>query len=296
MELYKQLREGEKGAWVSIFTYLILSSIKLTIGYVGNSEALLADGLNNATDIIASIAVLVGLRISQKPPDQNHHYGHLRAETVASLVASFIMLAVGIQVIIQSVQGMFHSTHQEPSLLTATVAFGSAIVMYIVYRYNLALSKKVKSTAVKAAAYDNRSDALVSIGTTIGILAAIFGYSIIDTITALLVGLLIIKTAFDIFVESVHTLTDGFDEEEVETLSVLTTKVKGVLALKDFKGRTHGNMMFVDLTVLVAPELTVVESHRITEDIERKIHHLKPLCVVHVHIEPYKEPPVVELE
>ncbi len=286
MELYTQLREGEKGAIISIVTYLFLAATKLTIGIIGTSEALKADGLNNTTDIAASIAVLIGLRISQKPPDHNHHYGHLRAETIASLVASFIMAAVGLQVLVHAGGNLLHPVHQTPSLLTAGVASGSAIIMYVVYRYNLKLANRINSSAVRAAAYDNRSDALVSVGTTIGILAAIFGYPIIDSITALLVAFLIIKTAYDIFNEAVHTLTDGFNEEEVETLSVLVRKVQGVIKIEDFKGRMHGNLMFVDLTVTVDPTLNVVESHRITEQIETKIHKVKPFCMVLVHIEP----------
>ncbi len=142
--LYKFTSRGEKGAWLSIGTYLILSSAKLTIGYIGTSEALKADGLNNTTDIIASIAVLIGLRIAQRPPDSNHQYGHLRAETVASLVASFIMLVVGLQVLVSSLKSLWEPTGTTPSLLTAYVAIGSAVVMYVVYRYNLALSKKIK--------------------------------------------------------------------------------------------------------------------------------------------------------
>lgn len=286
MELYTQLREGEKGAIISIVTYLLLAATKLTIGIIGTSEALKADGLNNTTDIAASIAVLVGLRISQKPPDHNHHYGHLRAETIASLVASFIMAAVGLQVLVHAGGNLLHPVHQTPSLLTAGVASGSAIIMYVVYRYNLKLANRINSSAVRAAAYDNRSDALVSVGTTVGILAAIFGYPVIDSITALLVAFLIIKTAYDIFNEAVHTLTDGFNEEEVETLSLLVRKVQGVINIEDFKGRMHGNLMFVDLTVTVDPTLNVVESHRITEQIENKIHKVKPFCMVLVHIEP----------
>ena len=175
MEIYKQLREGEKGALISIATYLVLSTIKLTVGYIGTSEALKADGLNNTTDIAASIAVLIGLRISQKPPDHNHHYGHLRAETIASLVASFIMAAVGLQVLVNAVKNLFDPVHQTPSIMTAVVAGGSAIIMFGVYKYNLQLGNRINSSAVKAAAYDNRADALVSLGTSVGILAAIFG-------------------------------------------------------------------------------------------------------------------------
>jgi cation diffusion facilitator family transporter len=158
--------------------------------------------------------------------------------------------------------------------------------MYIVYRYNLALSQKIKSAAVKAAAYDNRSDALVSIGTAIGIFGAIFGFPIIDTITALLVALLIIKTAVEIFWEAVQSLTDAFDVEEVETLSVLIRNVEGVIELIDFKGRAHGNMHFIDVTVTVDPYLNVFESHRITEEIEKTVNHENSFCQVLVHIEP----------
>lgn len=286
MDLYSNLKEGEKGAWLSIWTYLLLSIIKLLVGVLGSSEALKADGLNNTTDIIASIAILVGLRISQKPPDEDHHYGHMRAETIASLVAAFIMAFVGIQIIINAGKSIFNPITTAPSILTAVVALFSALVMYFVYRYNIKLSERIGSEAVRAAAYDNRSDALVSAGTAIGIGGAVIGFPIIDVITAFLIGILVVHTAWEIFSTSVHTLTDGFDEEEVEALSTLTLQVKGVIALKEFKGRMHGNFMLVDLTVTVNPMLNVIDSHRITEEIERNILKAKPFCAVMVHIEP----------
>ncbi|MED3661078.1 cation diffusion facilitator family transporter [Ureibacillus sp. FSL K6-8385] len=296
MELYTNLRAGEKGAWVSIGTYLFLSAMKLIVGYIGGSEALKADGLNNTTDIIASIAVLIGLKISQRPPDENHRYGHLRAETVASLVASFIMVVVGIEVIINSVMNIINPVRETPSTLTAYVALGGAAIMYVVYRYNLALSKKIKSSALKAAAYDNRSDALVSVGTAVGIFAAIFGFPIIDTITALVIGMLIIKTAFDIFWESAQTLTDAFDTEEIETLATLIKNVDGVIDLVDIKGRTHGNATFIEVTVTVNPDLNVRESHRITEKIEQTIQRFDINCTVLVHIEPHETEKPEELK
>jgi len=294
LELYTNLRAGEKGAWLSIGTYLILSASKLVIGYFGASDALIADGLNNTTDIIASIAVLIGLRISQRPPDENHQYGHLRAETIASLIASFIMMVVGLQVLLDSILALWKPSRETPSPLTAYVAIGSAVVMYLVYRFNLNLAKKIGSTAVKAAAYDNRSDALVSIGTAIGIFGAIFGFAIIDTLTALIVGIIIIKTGIEIFWESVQTLTDAFDTEEAETLSVLIHNVDGVIDLVDFKGRTHGNMMFIEVTVTVNPYLNVWESHRITEKIENTVKRFKPFCTALVHIEPHDLPNAVD--
>ena len=117
MELYTNLRAGEKGAWLSIGTYIFLSAMKLTVRLFRYSSALQADGLNNTTDIIASIAVFIGLRISQKPPDSNHPYGHLRAETIASLIASFIMMVVGLQVLSTSIKGLWHPVHETPSII-----------------------------------------------------------------------------------------------------------------------------------------------------------------------------------
>lgn len=286
MELYTNLREGEKGAWISISIYLLLSTLKLTIGIIGSSEALKADGLNNFTDIIASVAILIGLRISQKPPDSHHQYGHLRAETIASLVAAFIMAFIGIQVFIQAIQHLANPIEETPSLLTAVVGLVSAIIMYVVYRYNLQLGNRINSAALKAAAYDNRSDALVSIGATIGIVGSILGFPILDGITALLVGVIIIYTAYTIFHDAAYTLSDGFNVEEAESLSTIVRLVEGVDELTDFKARMHGNLMFVDLTVTVDPNLNVVNSHRITEEIEQRIMKVKPFSVILVHIEP----------
>ena len=286
MELYTNLREGEKGAWISIGVYLLLSTLKLTVGIVGSSEALKADGLNNFTDIIASVAILIGLRISQKPPDNHHQYGHLRAETIASLVAAFIMAFIGIQVLIQAIQHLANPIEEAPSLLTAFVALFSAIIMYIVYRYNLNLGNRINSAALKAAAYDNRSDALVSIGATIGIVGSILGFPLMDGITALLVGIIIIYTAYTIFHDAAYTLSDGFNVEEAESLSTIVRLVEGVDELKDFKARMHGNLMFVDITVIVDANLNVLNSHRITEEIEHRIMKVKPFSVILVHIEP----------
>ena len=158
--------------------------------------------MNNLTDIIASVAVLIGLKIAQKPPDENHRYGHSRAETIASLVAAFIMITVGIQVIMDSVQSFFNPKETTPDLMTAFVALFSALFMYGIYRYNLNLSKKINSKALRSAAQDNRSDALVSVGAAIGIAGSYFGLPLLDPLAALIVGLIICYTAWEIFKEA----------------------------------------------------------------------------------------------
>ena len=287
MEQYTNLRAGEKGAYLSIIAYIFLSALKLAAGYLGDSEALKADGLNNTTDIIASVAVLIGLRISQRPPDDDHRYGHFRAETIASLVASFIMIYVGIEVLISAGEKIANPIDQNPSILTIIVAVFSAAVMFAVYKYNLNLSKRINSSAVKAAAYDNRSDAFVSIGTAIGITAAILGFPIVDTITAFIIGLIIIKTAIEIFKEAVFSLTDGFDTELISSIEQRVSKIPRVRDVTDVRGRQHGSLILVDITVSVNPNLNVRDSHAITEQIENEVKHLNPYATTLVHIEPY---------
>lgn len=287
MEQYTNLRAGEKGAYLSIIAYIFLSALKLAAGYLGDSEALKADGLNNTTDIIASVAVLIGLRISQRPPDDDHRYGHFRAETIASLVASFIMIYVGIEVLISAGEKIANPIDQNPSYLTIIVSVFSAAVMFAVYKYNLNLSKRINSSAVKAAAYDNRSDAFVSIGTAIGISAALLGFPIVDTITAFIIGLIIIKTAIEIFKEAVFSLTDGFDTELISSIEERVSKIPRVRDVTDVRGRQHGSLILVDITVSVNPNLNVRDSHAITEQIENEVKQLNPYATTLVHIEPY---------
>ncbi|WP_342567509.1 cation diffusion facilitator family transporter [Psychrobacillus sp. FSL K6-4046] len=293
MELYTNLRAGEKGAYLSIVTYIVLSIFKLTAGYLGNSEALRADGLNNTTDIIASVAVLIGLRISQRPPDDDHRYGHFRAETIASLIASFIMIYVGIEVLISAVKSMTNPVEVTPDILTIFVALISAVIMFGVYKYNYNLAERIKSTAVKAAAYDNRSDAFVSIGTAVGIVAAIIGFPIIDTITAFIIGIIIIKTAIDIFKEAVYLLTDGFDSKFLAKIRADIERMPQVREITEIRGRQHGGMMLIDITISVNPNLNVRRSHDISNKIEQHIQSLNSEAVTFVHIEPYDPKEIV---
>lgn len=138
----ENLKTGEKGAWLSIVAYIFLAVMKLYIASIGSSDGLRADGLNNFTDIIASIAVLVGLKIARKPADSVHRYGHYRAESIASLFAAFIMMLIGLQVIFTASQTLYLSNYSQPDMLTAWVALFAAFVMLGVYSYNLKLSKK----------------------------------------------------------------------------------------------------------------------------------------------------------
>jgi len=286
MDRHEQIKAGEKGAWVSILAYLVLAAVKLTAGSIWKSDGLWADGLNNSTDIIASVAVLIGLRISRKPADQNHLYGHYRAESIASLVASFIMVTVGIQVILDGARSIFARQTETPDLVSAWVAIACALAMYGIYRYNLNLSKKIDSSSIRAIAYDNRSDALVSVGAFIGIMGAQFGIPFVDTIAGIIVGLIICKTAWSIFFESTHTLTDGFDVHSLERIKDTVQTTNGVHEVTDVKARMHGNQILVEATIRVDSDLNVVESHDITETIEKRLEKECNVQSAIIHIEP----------
>jgi cation diffusion facilitator family transporter len=283
---FANLKMGERGAIVSIIAYLCLSALKLIIGYSANSEALRADGLNNATDIVASIAVLIGLRFSQKPVDQDHPYGHWKAETVASLVASFIMMAVGLQVLYAAVISVFEGKHESPDLISAWTGMFCAIIMYFVYRYNKKLGEKIKSQAVTAAAKDNLSDAWVSIGIVVGILGSQFSLPWLDPAAAVIVGLLICKTAWDIFRDASHHLTDGFDEEEIQSFKKTTLSLYGVKGVKEIKARNYGNNTVVDIVILVNSNLDIRDAHDISTKVENILMNKHDVYNVHVHVEP----------
>lgn len=283
------LNQKERGAVLSIFVYIILSAAKLFVGYTYGSNALTADGWNNLTDIFASVSVLIGLKIAKKPADRDHAYGHSRAETIASMVASFIMISIGLQVIYSAFVSFSAPRLSEPPLITAWFALLSAVVLWLVFFYNLRLSQKLKSEGLQATAYDNRADALVSMAAFFGILGARAGFPWLDPLAALIVGFVVCKTAWDIFRDTSHSLSDGFEYDALKKFKKTVAAVDGVEEVHDLKARRHGSEVIVDVTIKVVPDLDVVESHRITEEIEQALVEKHAAKSVQVHVEPTKE-------
>ncbi|UOY94421.1 cation diffusion facilitator family transporter [Ectobacillus sp. JY-23] len=279
-------RKAQYGALISIGAYIFLSLTKIGFSFLTSSSALRADGLNNLTDIGASLAVYIGLRISKKPRDPDHPYGHSRAEQIASLVASFIMMSVGLQVIFQASKSFFTERTTAPDPIAAGISLCSALFMYMIYRYNHKLAHETKSKSLEAAAKDNFSDALVSIATSAGIVASQFGMPIIDPIFAVVVGVVICKTAWEIFSETSHMLTDGIDPNHMKEFKKTVQSVEGVVTVVDIRARMYGNDTFVDVTIQVDSRMKVWESHCIADAVEEKLFHTHGVGNSHVHIEP----------
>lgn len=289
MKANQPLKTAERGAILSILTYILLSSGKLIIGNLFFSQALFADGLNNFTDVISSILILIGLKISQRPADKNHPYGHWKFETIASLFTSFIMFFIGIEVLRNAWHSFLNPIHATPSIISAIVGFISGIIMFSVYRYNHALAQKIHSLGLKATAKDNLSDAITSFSTAIAVLAASLGMVWLDSVMALIVGIVILKTAYEVFSESTFQLTDGFEPDEMQEYKPVILAHQEVKAIQEIKARRYGSNIYIDVTVCMDPNLSVWQSHEVTEEIEHELNEQFGISFVDIHVEPYKQ-------
>jgi cation diffusion facilitator family transporter len=283
----RSMEPGQKGLYFSIFAYIFLSALKIGFGLYAGSKALVADGWNNVSDVMASLVILFGLMIARKPADQDHRYGHFRAETAAALIASILMVIVGLDVLKQTIAALLTSEAVvSPDPLSLYIALFAAIVMYFVSRYNQRTAEKTNNLALMAAAYDNRSDALVSVGAAVSIGVAELGWTWADPIVAVLIGLIILKTAWKVGYEAVHALMDGFDAEKLSEIEQQVEQVEGIRQVLEVRARFHGSAVHVDVTVGVDHHLTVVESHALTEKIEEKLVGYEGIERVYVHVEP----------
>lgn len=279
--------ESQRGAWVSIGAYVALTFLKLGVGLWTGSTALTADGLNNSTDILASVAVLLGLRIAGRPADADHRYGHAKAETIASVVAGLIMSTIGLAALWESVRKIWSGSVLEPSPLAAGVGLLAALVMWWVYRYNRALAERTGAKALLAAAYDNRSDALTSLGTVVAVLAGMLGWTWADPIIGLVIAGIILRTAWEVGSEAAHALMDGFSPESLAAIQERVAAVDGVKRVLSLRARHMGNEVAVEVTIGVAPTLTIVEAHEVSHQVEEALLGWSGIEHVHVHMEPW---------
>ncbi|MFK4780755.1 cation diffusion facilitator family transporter [Lactococcus petauri] len=280
------LKLAERGVWVSIAAYIFLSLLQLGVAQITNSASLLANGFNNVTDILGNIAIVIGLRIARIPSDNDHTYGHWKVESIASLISSFIMFFIGFEVLRQTIVGFIEGSSTEINPVGAAVALFSAFVMIGVYLYSSRLAKKTQSKALEASSKDNLSDALTSLGTTVAIVAAALHWIWLDRIMALVICGFILKTAYDIFRDSVFSLSDGFDDNLLADYKEAIELVNKVKSVKMIRGRTYGSNIFLDVVVEMFRDLSVYESHAATEKIERMLMAGFDVYDVDVHVEP----------
>lgn len=282
----KNLKLAEQGALLAIVTYILLSTAKLIAGSMLHSSSLTADGFNNISDIVANIAVLIGLRMARKPADMDHKFGHWKIEDLASLITSLIMFFVGLDVLFETVQKIISKQVTAIDPLGAIVGFISAIIMTGVYLFNKKLAKRANSKALEAAAKDNLSDAITSLGTSIAIIASALNYPLVDQLVAIIITFFILKTAYDIFMESSFSLSDGFDESLLQDYKQAILEIPNITQVKSQRGRTYGSNIYLDIILEMNPDLSVYESHEIADQVEEMLMERFGIFDIDIHIEP----------
>lgn len=284
----ERVKLSERGAWVSIIVYIILALVKAGSGLIFNSAALLADGLNNFTDTISSIAVLIGLKTARKPADDDHPYGHWKAEPIASLVTSFIMLFLGLQLLISAITSLIRQeVNQPPSNLAAIISLLAMLVLLAVAGYNRKIAIESSSFGLKAVSKDNLNDALTSLATALAIFTSSLNLAWLDQVMAIVIALIILKTGIGVFKQSSFALSDGFDDSLLQAYHDRISQLEEVQAIPQLKARMYGANIYVDCTILVQAQMTVQESHDITEVIEKILYEEFDVMHTDVHVEPH---------
>lgn len=268
-----------------------LATVKIVTGILGHSYALIADGIESANDIFASLMVFVGLKVAEKPPDEDHPYGHGRAEQLAGLFSALSLLAAGGTIAWQSVHNIMHR-HTSPEWFTLPVLVMVIIVKEGLSRYAMKKSDETTSTALKGDAWHHRADAVTSGAALLGISVALWGgdgYEIADDVAALIGCGIIFINGFVMLKTALHENMDGVVTEELyEEVRGIGASVVGVEMIEKLRIKKSGLGYHMDIHVQVEGSLSVAEGHRIGHEVQDalKASDRRFLDIV-VHVEPF---------
>ncbi|PSL45112.1 cation diffusion facilitator family transporter [Salsuginibacillus halophilus] len=284
------------GAWIGIVGNLLLAVFKAVAGVISDSRALVADAVHSASDVAGSIAVLIGVRAAQRPPDRDHPYGHGKAETITAIIVAVLLVLVGFEIALSSVQDMF-----EPVTVPKTLALYAIMISIVLkeamFRVKYYLGKKYQSDALLTDAWHHRSDVFSSAAVLVGVGAALVGsaYDInwllyADLAAGIFVALLIIRMGWKLGKEAVHNTLDHVlhDEDTVE-MRQTAAAVDGVLKVDEFHAREHGHYVIIDIKIAVDPYITVEEGHQIGKQVKEALMAQSNVQDVLVHINPHED-------
>ncbi|UPA32036.1 cation diffusion facilitator family transporter [Terrisporobacter glycolicus] len=281
--------EATKVTLISIIWNVILTFIKVLGGILGKSNAMIADGLHSASDIISSIGVLIGNKIAKTPNDKEHNYGHEKAETLVSFLLSMLLIGVALKISLNGINSLIHLNDvQVPTFLPLIISVISIGVKEYQYKITIKVAKKINSPSLKADAWHHRSDALSSVAAFIGIGGSLLGFKALDPIATVVVGLFVAKVGLDIFKDAINELMDySIDENDESQIITIANDTDGVLNIGELRTRKHGSMAYVDLTICVNKDLTVLQGHEIANKLEISIlEELQIVKGITVHVEP----------
>ena len=273
------------GAAVNAF----LAILKITIGYMGRSHALIVDGIHSLSDLATDLLVWIAATHAGHGPDEEHPYGHGRFETAATLALGAMLILVAGGIIWDSLERFFSD---DPMWQPTAIAFYAALVSILanegLYWYTLAVGKKINSSLLKANAWHHRSDAISSIVVLVGVGGALLGYPWLDVVAALIVGFMVVKIGWDLGWNAMQELVDiSLEQEAVRSIEAAIQAVDGVRSIHMLRTRRVGHSAMADVHVQVAPWLSVSEGHMISIAVEEAIKkEVSEVTDITVHIDP----------
>jgi cation diffusion facilitator family transporter len=275
------------GFWVNA----LLMILKMSAGYWGHSEAVFADGIESACDFVAIFTTMVALKLGRKPFDEQHPYGHGRAESLSALLVSLVILATGSWILSTSIHSIIDRNFQSPSMLAVAAAFLTILIKEWLYRFTQKTGAQLASPSLLAIAKDHRKDAITSISTLVGVAGAYFGFGIMDPLSAGLTSFFILHIGYQTFRDAAHDLMDGSAPPDfIAEVTRLAESVERVEHVHDIRGRRSGQYMIIDLKLEMDPAMTVKESHDIASTVKRLIFDGFPnVGDVMIHINPHEE-------
>lgn len=276
---------------ISIIGNTLLSLFKAFAGLIAHSGAMISDAVHSASDVISSIIVIIGVKLSAKESDKEHPYGHERFECVAAIILAVILFMTGLMIGMEALKDMIQGKYQTLSI-PGSIALIAAIVSIIskeaMYWYTRFYAIQYESSALMADAWHHRSDALSSIGALIGIIGARMGYPVLDEVASFVICLFILKAAYDIFKDAINKMIDhACDENTQKALRQCASKQEGVLCIDVLQTRQFGNKIYVDIEIGADENLTLNESHSIAERVHNAIETKFPKVKhIMVHVNP----------
>jgi len=283
-------RRARTAAWVGLLVDALLAAVKLTAGIAGHSVALIADAVNSIGDGLSSGVILYALGVAQQPADDEHPYGHSRAEAIAAVSIAVVIAMSAIAVAVESLRRL-GTVHPAPPIWALGVAAGNAVVKEGMYRYKRRVAARTGSESLVAGAWDHRSDALCSIAVLIGLAGVRYGGSAMmwaDEVAAVVVVGFILLMSITLFRRNASLLMDQqCDGDTVAMIRKIAEATPGVVRVEQVRARRSGMEAFVDIHVEVDGASTVTEGHRIGHDVQRRvISGVTAVSEVLVHIEP----------
>lgn len=285
-------RQVRTVTYLGVVTNIVLSAIKFAVGSLGGSMALVADGLHSLSDMVTDLVVLIGTHYGAKKPDAAHPYGHGRMETVAAGFVAIVLVFVGGAMIYKASMAIARSTTlPDQGLLPAAVIWVAIVSIFAkeaLYRVTRNVAVKVHSTALYANAYHHRSDAGSSVAVVIGVVATRFGFAHGDHVAAVVVGLMVILAGVRIIGHCFDEFSErAVDTETIEQIKDIIVAEQRIRHWHNLRTRTTGREIFLDLHILVDPQLNITDAHEIAEALESAMHDqiVRPVNIT-VHVEP----------